>query len=68
MKIQINKNVINSIQNFYMNVARKYKNTFDYSDMHRNSDMAIESYLQNRKRFIGKNSNHTKMERLLHGT
>lgn len=26
-----------------MNVARKYKNTFDYSDMHRNSDMAIES-------------------------
>lgn len=46
MKYVINNVTISNIQNFYQNVSQKYRHTYDYNDMHRDVDNAIDSICQ----------------------
>lgn len=43
MNIVISGIVVSKIESFYQNVARKYRNTYDYEDMHRDIDNAIDA-------------------------
>ena len=43
MNIVISSVVVTNIESFYQNVARKYRNTYDYGDMHRDIDNAIDA-------------------------
>ena len=60
MKYLVSSFVIEGIQQFYENVAKKYKHTYDYSLMHKNIDDAttaiykIETELLRRKPSISK--------------
>jgi hypothetical protein len=46
MNIVISSVVVTNIESFYQNVARKYRNTYDYGDMHRDIDNAIDATLR----------------------
>ena len=46
MKYIISNTVILNIEDFYQNVSKKYRHTYDYSDMHRDVDNAINSICQ----------------------
>ena len=46
MTYVINTTVITNIETFYENVAKKYRNTYDYADMHRDIDNAIDSIMK----------------------
>lgn len=43
MKYLVSPLVIKKIQTFYENVSQKYKHTYDYSLMHKNTDDTIDS-------------------------
>ena len=46
MNTVISNTVVSNIESFYQNVARKYRNTYDYDDMHRDIDNAIDATLR----------------------
>ena len=46
MTYVISTTVTTNIETFYENVAKKYSNTYDYADMHRDIDNAIDSIIK----------------------
>ena len=46
MKPIINEVIICNIENFYQNVAQKYRHTYDYNDMRKDIYTAISSILK----------------------